>query len=154
MAERFKPHLTIALIIEYEGRFLMVEEFQDTGERCFGIPAGHVDAKESILEAAVREGLEETGCAIELEHLVGIYDYVKEKDTIIRFTFKARLKDNDPTKAHPADPDGDILAVHWMTREEINNRKSQWRTRLVGSSFDDYDKGQNFPLSLITTVRG
>lgn len=154
MAERFKPHLTVALMIECNDRFLMVEEFQDTGERCFGIPAGHVEANESIIEAAKREGLEETGCEIELEHLVGVYDYVKQNDTIIRFTFKAHLKDNDPSKAHPADPDGDILAIHWMTRAEVDACKDKWRTRLVGVGFADFDKGQSAPLSLISTVRG
>lgn len=154
MSERFKPHLTVALIIEHEGRFLMVEEYQETGELCFGTVAGHVEAKESIIEAAYREALEEAGCEVELEHLVGIYDYVKDNETIIRFTFKARLKDGDPSKVKPADPDGEILGAKWYTREEIYENKKMWRTRLIGYNFDDYFKGQSIPLSCLTTVRG
>ena len=153
MSERFKPYLTVALIIEHEGRFLMVEEFQETGELCFGTIAGHVEAKESIIAAALREGREECGCEVELDHLVGIYDYVKDYETIIRFTFAAHLKDRDPSLVKVADPDHKIQAIKWYTREDIYAQKSMWRTRLIGYNFDDYFKGQKLPLSSITEVR-
>ena len=135
MSERFKPYLTVALIIEHEGRFLMVEEFQETGELCFGTIAGHVEAKESIIAAALREGREECGCEVELDHLVGIYDYVKDYETIIRFT------------------DQKIQAIKWYSRDEIYAQRAMWRTRLIGYNFDDYFKGQKLPLSCITEVR-
>lgn len=153
MSERFKPYLTVALIIEHEGRFLMVEEHQETGELCFGTIAGHVEKQESILDAARREGLEECGCPIELDHLIGVYDYVKDYETIIRFTFSAHLKDADPSQIKVCDPDGDITAVKWMTREEIYSQKKMWRTRLIGYNFDDYFAGKRFPLDLVTEVR-
>lgn len=153
MAERFKPHLTVALIIEHEGRFLMVEEYQETGELCFGTVAGHVEAKESIIEAALREGLEECGCPVELDYLVGVYDYVKDYETILRFTFKAHLKAQDPSQVKISDPDGDIVAIKWMTKEEIFEGKKMWRTRLIGPNYEDYFNGQQVPLSFITTVR-
>lgn len=153
MSARFKPNLTVALIIEHEGRFLMVEEYQETGDLCFGTVAGHVEARESIVEAALREGLEECGCEVELDHLVGVYDYVKDNETILRFTFKAHLKDNDPSKVKISDPDGDIVAIKWLTREEIFGARDMWRTRLIGPNFEDYFNGQSIPLSFITTVR-
>ena len=92
MSERFKPFATVALIIEHEGRFLMVEEKNEFGATVFGMPSGHIDAKEGIIEAALREGYEETGCEIELTALTGIYDYVKDYETIYRFCFAAKLK--------------------------------------------------------------
>lgn len=153
MAERFKPNLTVALIIEHEGRFLMVEEYQETGDLCFGTIAGHVEARESIIEAALREGLEECGCEIELDHLVGVYDYVKDYETILRFTFKAHLKEGNPDLVKINDPDGDIVAIKWLTKDEIFAGKDLWRTRLIGPNFEDYFKGQAIPLSFITTVR-
>ena len=153
MSERFKPFLTLALIIEHEGRFLMVEEYQETGELCFGTIAGHVEAQESIIEAAKREGLEECGCEVVLDHLVGVYDYVKDYETIIRFTFKAHLKDDDVSKIKIADPDGDIVGIKWYTKEEIYANKKMWRTRLIGYNFDDYFKGKAIPLDAITEVR-
>ena len=46
MSSRFKPYLTVALLIEHEGRFLVVEEKDEYDNLVFGFPAGHVDAKE------------------------------------------------------------------------------------------------------------
>ena len=37
MSERFKPFATVALIIEHEGRFLMVEEKNEFGATVFGM---------------------------------------------------------------------------------------------------------------------
>ncbi len=149
MTERFKPFATVALIIEHEGRFLMVEELDEYGRKVFGMPSGHIDAKEGIIAAALREGREETGCELTLEALTGIYDYVKDYETIYRFCFAASLKEV-PAELHSADPDGEILRAAWYTRDEIYAHRDKWRTRLVGLCMDDYLKGQRFPLSLIT----
>ena len=151
MSERFKPFATVALIIEHEGRFLMVEEKNEFGATVFGMPSGHIDAKEGIIEAALREGYEETGCEIELKALTGIYDYVKDYETIYRFCFAAKLK-QVPETFKPHDPDGEILAVRFYTKEEIFNQKEAWRTRLVGLCMNDYLNHQAFPLSLIEKV--
>ena len=56
---RFTPHLTVATIVEDNGRFLMVEELAD-GQAVFNQPAGHLEADESLIQAALRETLEET----------------------------------------------------------------------------------------------
>lgn len=149
---RFKPFATVALIIEHDGRYLMVEEYDEYGKVVFGMPSGHIDAKESILEAAVREGREETGCEVELSALTGIYDYVKDYETIYRFCFAATIKGSIPEVFTPHDPDGEILGVRWYTAEEIFANKALWRTRLVGLCMNDYLKGQRLPLSLITKV--
>ena len=101
----------------------------------------------------MREGLEECGCPVELDYLVGVYDYVKDYETILRFTFKAHLKDQDPSQVKISDPDGDIVAIKWMTKEEIFEGKKMWRTRLIGPNYEDYFNGQQVPLSFITTVR-
>ncbi|MGN0902067.1 MAG: NUDIX domain-containing protein [Succinivibrio sp.] len=153
MSQRFKPYATVALIIENEGKFLMVEEYnEDQNNRLvFSNPCGHVDAKESILDAALREGHEETGCDIELTSLVSIDEYVKDSETILRFCFEAKLKNKaDCLKAD--DPDNEILDVKWYSKEQIYEGKEFWRTRLVGQNFDAYFKGQRFPLNLINTV--
>lgn len=151
MSKRFLPHCTVALLIEHNNKILMVEEKDEYGKLVFGIPAGHVDAKESILHAAVREGQEEVGCELELEHLIGIYDYVKDYETILRFCFKAKLK-NYQEHYTPHDPDGEILAVKWYDKDEIYAKKACWRTRLVGNCLEDFYQGQKFPLSLIKTI--
>ena len=62
---RFTPHVTVATIVEDNGRFLMVEELAD-GQAVFNQPAGHLEADESLIQAALRETLEETGWDVEL----------------------------------------------------------------------------------------
>ena len=152
MSERFKPYATVALIIEHDGRFLMVEELDEYGRKVFGMPSGHIDAKESILSAALREGHEETGCSLKLTALTGIYDYVKDYETIYRFCFAAQLT-AIPQTLHTADPDGEILQVSWYSADEIYAHKDKWRTRLVGLCMDDYLKGKRYPLELITSLK-
>ncbi|MGN0894612.1 MAG: NUDIX domain-containing protein [Succinivibrio sp.] len=153
MSQRFKPYATVALIIEHKGKFLIVEEYNEDQDNrlVFGNPCGHIDAKETIEQAAVREGHEETGCDIELVSLVSISDYVKDNETIYRFCFEAKLK-NYTDSMDPDDPDNEILAVKWYTKEEIYNGRENWRTRLVGQNFDAYFAGQRYPLSLIKSI--
>ena len=95
MSQRFKPFATVALIVEHNGKYLIVEEYNEDQDNrlVFGNPCGHIDARETILEAAIREGHEETGCDVELLSLVSIDDYVKDNETIYRFCFEAKLKD-------------------------------------------------------------
>jgi ADP-ribose pyrophosphatase YjhB (NUDIX family) len=56
----FIPHVTVATVIENDGKFLLVEELAD-GKAVYNQPAGHLDANESLEQAAIRETLEETG---------------------------------------------------------------------------------------------
>ena len=70
----WKPHITVATVVEDNGRFLMVEELK--GERAvLNQPAGHLDPNESLIDAAIRETLEETGYDVELTGVIGIYLY-------------------------------------------------------------------------------
>ena len=76
--------------MEQDGRYLLVEEIVD-GETVLNQPAGHIEENESILEAALRETLEETGWHVELTDLVGIYNYSAPNGvTYYRFSFAAR----------------------------------------------------------------
>ena len=77
--------------------------------------------------------------------------YVKENETIYRFTFLAR-RDDENAKLVAKDPDGEILRVRFYTKDEIYANKDKWRTRLVGKSFDEYFAGKRYPLDLIRSV--
>lgn len=63
-------HVTVATVIEDNGRFLLVEE-QQRGRLVLNQPAGHLEPGESLIEAALRETLEETGWTVEIQGLVG-----------------------------------------------------------------------------------
>lgn len=72
MTHQWTPHTTVAAVIERDGRFLLVEEHTAAGVR-FNQPAGHWEAGETLIEAARRETLEETGYHFAPRALVGVY---------------------------------------------------------------------------------
>ena len=52
-APRWKPNVTVAAVIERDGRYLLVEEAAAQGT-VLNQPAGHLEAGETLLEAVVR----------------------------------------------------------------------------------------------------
>ena len=147
----FKPEITVASVIEKDGRFLMVEEETEYGVT-LNQPAGHLEADESLQDAAVRETLEETAYRMVPDGLVGVYllQYTLEKGekvSFLRFAFsgKAVSKSDRPL-------DTDILRAIWMTYDEILASRHRHRSQLVLQSVEDYLKGQKTPLSLLSTL--
>nr|WP_290579669.1 NUDIX hydrolase [Ketobacter sp.] len=139
------PHATVATIVEQHGRYLLVEETVD-GETVLNQPAGHIEENESILAAALRETLEETGWQVKLTHLVGIYNYSAPNGvTYYRFCFAA-----DAIEAVPgAQLDDGIIGPVWLNLEELEARRSQWRSPLVKRCIEDFAAGKRYPLDLI-----
>ena len=72
MQERWKPSVTVAAIIERDGRYLLIEEHTPEGLR-LNNPAGHLDPGESPADGVVRETLEETAHRFTPTNLVGVY---------------------------------------------------------------------------------
>ena len=145
-----KPEITVATIIEKNGRFLMVEEETDRGI-LLNQPAGHLETDESIEEAAIRETREETAYQIVPDSLVGVYllQYTlegNEKVSFLRFAFSGRIVSKLEQSLDP-----DILRVVWMSREELVASRHRHRSKLVLQSVEDYLKGQKVPLSALST---
>jgi len=140
------PHITVATVVERDGQFLMVKE-KSGHSVVYNQPAGHVEANEGLLEAALRETLEETGWAVELTDLLGIYHYTSpaNKVTYIRHCFIAKALHRDAQAA--LDPD--IIAAMWLNEEEIRDLSEQLRSPIVIKAIDHYLEGIRFPLSLI-----
>ncbi len=143
----WKASVTVAAVIEANGRFLLVEEIQD-GRRVLNQPAGHLDPGESLVQACVREVMEETAHHFVAEALVGVYRFVyRPKDiTFLRFTFSGRSQGEDVGRAL----DKEIVRTHWLTREEIAARAAEHRTPLVMQSIDDHLAGRHFPLEVLS----
>lgn len=138
-------HSSVATIVEKDGLFLMVEE-QDGASTVFNQPAGHLEANETLFEAAIRETFEETRWQVELTAFVGLYHYLAPNGiTYIRHCFTAR------PLAYVADArlDEGIIAAHWLSREAILAPGFNARSPLVGKVLRDYLQGIRFPLSLI-----
>jgi 8-oxo-dGTP pyrophosphatase MutT (NUDIX family) len=143
--------VTVASVIEHEGRFLVVEEETDNGIR-FNQPAGHLEPYESIVAAAARETLEETAYHFVPAALVGIYRYRYPHSGIVyvRFTFTGKLG------AHEAGRplDREILRALWLTPAELQALRERHRSPLVMRSVEDYLAGRRYPLDLLLQYDG
>lgn len=144
----WKPHITVAAVIERDGRFLLVEEEAD-GRRVFNNPAGHLEEGESLYAAVVREVLEETALHFKPSALIGIYQWRNpaNKESFVRATFYG-----PPGPEAGTQLDADILALHWLTLDEVRALGSQLRSPLVLKSLEDYRDGIRYPLSVLTTI--
>jgi 8-oxo-dGTP pyrophosphatase MutT (NUDIX family) len=141
---QWNPHLTVATIVEKNGRFLLVKE-QVADQIVINQPAGHVEPFESLIDAAKRETLEETKWHIEITHFVGLYVYTASNGiTYYRHCFAAIPVQCDEN----ASLDVGILETLWLTAEEIKNQNAL-RSPLVLKCVEDYMNQQRFPLSLI-----
>ena len=59
------PHITVACVLKRLDKFLFVRE-RIEGRTVYNQPAGHLEKNETLIEAAKRETLEETGWEIEV----------------------------------------------------------------------------------------
>lgn len=151
MSLRWKPSVTVAAVIERDGRFLMVEE-----ETAFGLklnqPAGHLDPDESLPAACAREVLEETAWQFTADALVGVYlargtSTTSGADvTYLRFAFCGTLGALQPERAL----DEGIVQALWLTPAQIEARVAQHRSPLVMQCLADYLRGARYPLTLLT----
>ena len=149
-ADVWRPHVTVASVVaDAEGRFLMVEE-SVAGRIRFNQPAGHLEPDESLLQAAVRETLEETGWDIEPRHLVAVHQWFspQHRDHIVRFSFAAEAVRRHPDRAL----DTGIIGPHWMRRDEIEALGDRLRSPLVMRSIDAWLDGQRLPLGAVESL--
>lgn len=147
--QRWKPNVTVAAVIERDGRFLMVREHTVDGIR-FNQPAGHLEQGESLPQAVVREALEETGWQVRPEALLGIYQAASADGSVtyMRFAFICRAQAEVP--GHTLDTG--IIEALWLERDEIVARSTELRSPAVMRCIDDYLAGQRHPLTLIHTL--
>ncbi len=140
------PSVTVAAVIEQAGKFLVVEEDYD-GRRVLNQPAGHLDPGESLVCACAREVMEETAYRFEPTALIGIYRwyYAPRDITFLRFVFTGELRGFEAGRAL----DREIVATHWMSRDELVARSAELRTPLVMQCLDDYLAGRRYPLDLL-----
>ena len=142
------PHITVATIVEDNGRFLMVEEHK-AGRNVLNQPAGHLDPDETLIDAAIRETLEETGWEVAPTAFIGAYQWKAETGRhYLRFAFSA-----DPDRHLPDRPldDGIVQAV-WLTPAELQAQADRHRSPLVWRVVQDYLAGRRSPLSTLQHI--
>lgn len=142
-------HVTVAAVVEREGRFLLVQE-RVRGESVVNQPAGHLEQDESLLEAVIRETLEETAMHFVPQALVGVYrwKHPHQGDTFLRFCFCGEAGAQDTQRQL----DTGIEQVLWLSTQELATRAAQLRSPLVMQCINDYLRGQRYPLTLIQNI--
>lgn len=155
MSTRWKPSVTVAAIIERDGRFLLVEEHTPEGLK-LNNPAGHLDPGESPAEGCAREALEETTHRFTPTHLLGIYlsrfqraqaEGGVEDITYLRFAYAGTLGEVVPGRTL----DTGIVRTVWMTPGEIRTSAARHRSPLLLRCMEDHLAGRRYPLDLVYT---
>ena len=152
---QWKTSVTVAAIVERDGRYLLVEEHTPDG-LLLNNPAGHLDPGESPLEAVVREALEETARTFTPMALVGVYlSRVQRSDppsdvTYVRIAFSGDVSEPLPGRAL----DRGIVRTLWLTPDELRASVARHRSALVLRCMEDHLAGRRWPLDLLSTDPG
>ena len=147
MTQIWHPHVTVAAVIERDGKFLLVEEQADQA-LALNQPAGHWEANESLVAAVARETLEETAYAIQPTALIGIYRWPHPRKNIVylRFAFTGVILSHDAQRAL----DEGIVRALWLSPDELRAQSTRHRSPLVLRCIEDYLAGKRYPLDLLT----
>ncbi len=142
----WKPNVTVAAVVQRDGKFLLVEEETESG-LAFNQPAGHLEAGEALVDAVVREALEETAYHFKPTHLVGIYNWRHPtKDvTYLRFAFAGELRGWEAERQL----DEGIVAARWLTLDEVKATQDRHRSPLILRCIEDLIAGKRYPLDLL-----
>lgn len=142
----WKPNVTVAAVVQRDGKFLLVEEETEAG-LAFNQPAGHLEEGESLVDAVVREALEETAYHFKPTHLVGIYNWKHPaKDvTYLRFAFAGELRGWEADRKL----DEGILGARWLTLDEVKATQARHRSPLILRCIEDHLAGKCYPLDLL-----
>jgi 8-oxo-dGTP pyrophosphatase MutT (NUDIX family) len=147
---QWKTSVTVAAIVERDGRYLIVEERTADG-LMLNNPAGHLDPGESPLEGVVRETLEESGRDFTPDALVGVYlSRAQRTDppsdvTFVRLAFTGDV--SEPLRGRALDPE--IVRTLWLAPDELRACVERHRSPLLMRRIDDHRAGRRYPLPLI-----
>jgi ADP-ribose pyrophosphatase YjhB (NUDIX family) len=150
MPSKWNPRVTVAAVIERDGRFLLIEEETALGLK-LNTPAGHLEPGETPAQGCAREVLEESAYDFTPTAFLGLYlarsrkNSTGEDQTYLRMAFCGDLG------AHHADRplDEGIVRTLWMTADEVRATADRHRSPLVVKCIEDYLAGVRYPLDAV-----
>jgi 8-oxo-dGTP pyrophosphatase MutT (NUDIX family) len=145
----FKPEVTVAAVIMRDGRFLMVEE-RINGRLKINQPAGHLEDRETLVAAAIRETREETAWRFEPRALVGTYLWRNPGNgrSYLRFAFAGDVTDHRPEQAL----DQGIVRALWLSPDDLRAQEERLRSPLVMRCIEDFLFGRQQPLDSVACL--
>jgi 8-oxo-dGTP pyrophosphatase MutT (NUDIX family) len=146
---QLNPEVTVAAIVMREGRFLLVEE-RIAGRLVLNQPAGHLEDRETLVEAVIREAREETAWRFHPEALVGTYLWRNPVNarSFLRFAFCGAVDDHHPQQAL----DKGIVRALWLTAAELQAQPARLRSPLVMRCIEDFQLGRRQPLDSVSAL--
>lgn len=108
------PKVAAAVLIEQDGRVLLVRRVNEPFQGMWTLPAGFVNGGEDPAEAAARECLEETGLLVNITHVLDVIagrEHERGADFII--VYHAEVVSGKLTPADDAD------AAEWFARDAL-----------------------------------
>jgi len=147
MKNNWFPHITVATIVEKDGKFLMVEEDLHN-KMLLNQPAGHLDEGETLVQAAIRETMEESAWLVKINHLVEFSQWTSPNSGthFLRACFAGTAIKHNPKQVL----DDGIIQALWMTRDEVAQNSLRLRSPLVLHHIDHYIAGKKFPLDFFS----
>ena len=145
----WKPHTTVAAIGERDGRFLLVKEMINS-QIVYNQPAGHLDPGETLIDAVIRETLEETRYQFSPTALQGIYRFTAVESpqaTYIRYLFRGEIGNRIDGEL-----DEGIISAEWMSYEQVLDCRDQHRTPMVAQCVEDFRTTAGYPLEVISQI--
>jgi len=135
--------------VENQGKFLIVKEKADR-EIVYNQPAGHWEKNETLIEATIRETLEETAYQFIPQGIVGIYQWTVPGTlkTYLRTCLYGYTSNHFPEQAL----DDGIIGAQWMSRQELADNPQSLRSPMVLKCIDDYLAGKRYPLSILNSL--
>lgn len=113
-----------ALILRDDRILLLRKDGYEKGER-FALPGGGQDIGETLVQALIRECLEEIGAGVEIRRLAHVADYFKPRDTdprttrqMVEFLFECTVPD-DYVPVNGSHPDKHQVEVVWARLDEL-----------------------------------
>jgi len=146
---RWTPRVTVSCIVEDQDKLLFVEEMS-RGKVVLNQPSGHIEKHEDLMQAAIRETLEESGCEVEVSSILGLYQHHTTHNdiTYFRVCFHTKLID----KYKSTTLDSGIIRTLWLTPEKALAQQDRFRSPLVKAGIEDYLKGVSYPLELLKNL--
>lgn len=108
------PKVAAAVLIEHEGRVLLVRRANEPFRGMWTLPAGFVNGGEDPAEASARECLEETGLQVRVTRVLDVIsgrEHERGADFII--VYHAEVMGGELA------PDDDADAVEWFARDAL-----------------------------------
>src|SRR4051812_45297907 len=72
MSEKFRPSVAVCVFVFKKGKFLIGKRMGSHGNGTWALPGGHLEFRESFVQAGIREVGEEVGVTIDHVQFAGV----------------------------------------------------------------------------------